>query len=298
MKTKSVIIFGISALLIMGVIAGYLFFTDYQKKNDAQFALMENQNNALALKLHQRDSLINDYMATFNQIEKDLKFIKEQENILGNQSKNPEFKDDNKKQIIRDIQLVNTLIEKNKQKIADLNAKLKKSGLEVNSLNEKLAMLSETIEERDQAIESLSVELSKKDVQLAELNTQMTQVQDSVKHQKEIINEKVDQLHTAYIAYGNYKELKEKHIVNKEGGLLGLGSTKTLNQDVTNEYFTQVDITKTKSFPVFSKQAELITEHPADSYEWVREGDTITYMIVNNPEEFWKLSKYAVVETK
>jgi len=298
MKTKSIIIFGISALLIMGVIAGYLFFSDYQKKNEAQLQLKEDRNNSLAIKLHQRDSLINDYMATFNQIEKDLKYIKEQENILGNQSKDPEFKDDNSKQIVRDIQLVNALIEKNKQKIADLNSKLKKSGLEINGLNEKLAMLSKNIEERDKAIESLTHELSKRDEQIAELNTEVTQIKDSVKYQKEIVNQKVDQLHTAYITYGNYKELKEKHIVNKEGGLLGLGSTKTLNEDISNEYFTEVDITKTKSFPVFSKEAELITEHPADSYEWVTEGDTITYMIVLNPQEFWKLSKYAVVETK
>ena len=297
MKTKSVIIFGISALLVIGVIAGYIFFTDYQKKQEAQLQMKEDRNNTLAIKLHQRDSLVNDYMTTFNQIEKDLQYIKEQENLLGNQSKDPEFTDDKKKQIVRDIQLVNSLIEKNKEKIADLNARLKRSGVEINSLNEKLAMLSETIEERDQAIETLTAELTKKDEQLAELNEEITKIEDTVKFQRKIMEHQVGQLNKAYIAYGNFKELKEKNIVTKEGGLLGLGSTKTLNDDVTNEYFTEVDITTSKSFPVFSKKAELITEHPADSYEWVTENDTITYMIISDPGEFWKISKYAVVET-
>lgn len=298
MKTKSVIIFGISALLVMVVIAGYLFFNDYQKKQEAELQLKENRNNSLALKLHQRDSLVNDYMATFNQIEKDLQYIKEQENILDAKSKNPEFAGNRQKQIVHDIQMVNSLIDQSKKKIADLNNKLKKSGLEINGLNDKLAMLSQTIEERDQAIESLTNELAKKDEKLAQMNEQIGQIEDSVKFQKKIINHQVDQLNKAYITYGNYKELKEKNIINKDGGFLGLGKTKTLNEDVSNEYFTEVDITKTKSFPVFSTEAELITEHPADSYEWVTENDTITYMIVNNPEEFWKISKYAVVETK
>lgn len=298
MKTKSVIIFGISALLVMLVIAGYLFFSDYQKKQEAELQLKEERNNQLAMKLHQRDSLINDYMTTFNQIEKDLQFIKEQESILDVQSKDPEFKGDKKKQIVQDIQLVNSLIEKNKQKIADLNTKLKKSGLEVSSLNEKLAMLSQTIEDRDKAIESMTAELSKKDEELANLSQEIIRFEDSVKFQKKVIDDKIGELNKAYIATGNYKELKEKNIVSKEGGVLGLGSTKTLNENVSREYFTEVNISETKSFPVFSKEAELITEHPANSYEWVTENDTITYIIVNDPQEFWKLSKYAVVETK
>jgi chromosome segregation ATPase len=287
-----------SAIFIMIALAGYLFFADYQKKQEATLQLKEDHNNYLSIKLHQRDSLINDYMSTFNQIEKDLQYIKEQEKILDVQSNDPEFSGDKRKQIVHDIKLVNTLIEKNKDKIAELNEKLKKSGLKINGMNEKLAMLSQTIEERDKAIEILTAELTQKDEQITQLNTQIVQIEDSVKFQKKIINHQINQLNKAYIAYGNQKELKERKIISKDGGFLGLGKTTTLNEDVSNEYFTEVDITKTQSFPVFSTDAELITEHPADSYEWVTENDTITYMIVNNPEEFWKISKYAVVETK
>ena len=159
-------------------------------------------------------------------------------------------------------------------------------------------MLSQTIEERDQAIETLTGELAVKKEEIAQMNVQIAKIEDSVKFQKKVIDYQVDQLNKAYITYGNAKELKEKHIITKEGGLLGIGATKTLNENISNEYFTEVNISETQSFPVFSTEAELITEHPADSYEWVTENDTITYMIVNNPEEFWKISKYAVVETK
>jgi Tfp pilus assembly protein PilN len=298
MKTKSLFIFGSAALLIAVLLTGYFLFDNYNKKKIAQFQLQNEKIDFLNTDLHQRDSLVNDYMAILNQIEADIKYIKEQENILETQSNDPEFGLDQKTRIVEDIRLVSSLLEENKAKISKLNKKLKDSGIEINSLNEKITLLSQTIEERDKSIESLVVEISKKDEELSELTQIIAKVEDSVKFQQKIIDHQTNQLNKAYIASGNFKELKEKNIVIKDGGFLGLGKTKTLEEDLSNEYFTMVDITKTKSFPLFSKEAELITEHPAGSYEWITENDTVTYMIVLNPDEFWKISKYAVVETK
>ena len=298
MNTKSVIIFGLSALFVVAIASGYFLFTDYQNKQTAKLQFEEDRNNSLAVKLFQRDSLVNDYLATFSQIEAELLYIKEQEKILDAQSKDPEFSDNTKNQIVQDIQLVYSLLEENKQKIAALNKKLKNSGVEIKGLNEKLSMLSQTIEERDKSIEELTTTLFHKDTEINQLIELVAQVEDSVINQQKIIDFQTDQLNKAFIAYGNYKELKEKNILTKDGGFLGMGKTKTLKEDLSNEYFTEVDITREKSFPVFSKDASLITEHPAGSYEWITENDTITYMLVLNPDEFWKISKYAVVETK
>jgi len=42
---------------------------------------------------------------------------------------------------------------------------------------------------------------------------------------------------------------------------------------------------------------KLVTEHPAGSYELVRQDeDQIASIAILNPDEFWKISKYAVVE--
>jgi hypothetical protein len=298
MKTKNAIIYGLGATLIIIAIVGFNLFDSYKAKQIAKFQFQKEQIDVLNFTLEERDSIVNDYMAALNQIEADLLFIKKQENILTTQSDDPEFSLDQRTRIVEDIRLVNNLIEQNKEKIAQLSKKLKSSGIEINSLNEKIKLLSQTIEERDVNIEALTVELSKKDTELGILNQMITKVTDSVKFQKNIIDQQTDQLNKAYIASGNYKELKEKNIILKEGGFLGLGKTISLEQDLSNENFTVVDITEMKKFPLHSKEAKLITEHPAGSYEWIEENDTISYMIVLNPDEFWKISKYAVVETK
>ena len=61
--------------------------------------------------------------------------------------------------------------------------------------------------------------------------------------------------------------------------------------------FKQIDITVTKSIPVNSKNAKLISEHPAGSYEFIRDKDKkIESLEIKDPAQFWKISKYAVVE--
>ena len=105
-------------------------------------------------------------------------------------------------------------------------------------------------------------------------------------------------MHKAYYASGSYKELKEKGVLAKEGGFLGLGQNTTLSSNVDNEDFTQIDITKTDTIPVHSKKVELITEHPKGSYKLVENNGEISYLAIENPSEFWRLSKYMVIETK
>ena len=60
--------------------------------------------------------------------------------------------------------------------------------------------------------------------------------------------------------------------------------------------FRQIDITVTKSIPVNSKNAKLISEHPSGSYEFIRDKDKkIESLEIKDPALFWKISKYAVV---
>jgi len=142
-------------------------------------------------------------------------------------------------------------------------------------------------------------EIAAKDVEIAGLNDQKTELETVVMTQKSVITEKVNELNKAYITAGNYRDLKEKGIIAKSGWLSWLGMNKSFQGGVlSDEHFTKIDITETKSYPVFAKKAELITEHPDGSYEWIEENEQIAYMVISDPNEFWKISKYAVLETK
>jgi hypothetical protein len=282
-------------LLIGGLVVNSLYKNEQNKHN----AIVENQKRSYTQIITSRDSVINEWMLTFDEIEKDLSTVKEKENIITMKSSDKEFSKDKKEQILKDIEYVNTLLDQNKKKIASLTAQLSKSGNKIQGLEAKVAELEATMKERETEIADLKTTLSKKDFEIGELNTKMSEQQVAITQKDEKISTQTAEINKAYIVYGTYKTLKEKGVISKEGGFLGLGKKESLHHDFSDSAFTQIDITQTKSIPVNSKDAKLITSHPSSSYELVRDKDNkVASIEIKDPEQFWKISKYAVVEIK
>ena len=287
---------GLISLFLL-ITAGIVAYTLYNRERAEQLALMESQRQSFEDMLIARDSTINEWMLTLDQIEENLETILQKENLISVQSTDAEFTPDRKEQILDDIKQINTLLDLNKKKIAALNAELKKSGGAIKGFQERISELEMSIKQRESEITDLKMALVNKNFEIEQLNTRMTDLQITIAHQDEEISNQIDEMNTAYLAYGTYKDLKEKGIVSKEGGFLGLGKKESLVEDFADSLFSQVDITDLRSIPVNSKDARLITEHPTNSYELIHEEeDKIAYIEIKDPDIFWKISKYAVVE--
>jgi len=168
----------------------------------------------------------------------------------------------------------------------------------VEEQNASIAQFKNVLEEKDFQLKEREIQIAEKDEQLAELETDIQQKVDSLEMKSQIITEKDDELNKAYFASGTQKELKENGVIEKEGGFLFLGKNETVQEDLNENYFTQLDKRNTNVFPLFSKKAEVISEHPDSSYSYIYEDDKIAYLKIEDPEEFWKLTKYAVVQVK
>jgi len=296
-RAKGVLITAIICLLLL-LALGVLGYSLYNRDHKNQVALMENQKTSFMEQLTARDSMINDWLTTFDQIEKNLSMIKEKEKLLTvKSSSNTEVSRNRKEQIMEDIKSINNLIDENKKKIASLSAQLKKSGTTIKGLEEKIATLEATTKQYENDIAELRTTIGTKDLEIGQLNTTMVALNDTLTHKNEKITVQTGKLHQAFLASGTFKDLKAKGLLTKEGGFLGLGRRENLIGDFPDSLFTEIDVTQTKSIPVNSKSAKLITEHPTNSYQLIREGDNkIASIEIKDPQEFWKISKYAVVE--
>ena len=155
------------------------------------------------------------------------------------------------------------------------------------------------MKQRETEISDLKVALVEKDFEIGQLNTKMSDQQVAIAQKDQEISNQTYELTKGFMIAGTYKDLKAKGLVYKEGGFLGLGKKKSLIQDFSDSTFTQVNITELKTIPVNSKDARLITEHPRSSYQLLRDKDNrIASIEIKDPEQFWKISKYAVVEIK
>lgn len=282
-------------LLAVGFIL-YLYSANYHKKN---YAILKNVNSELSLELSQRDSLINEWIHTFNEIESDLITMREKESILKFDGTNPEITKDVRERVLSEIQHLNSLLKENKAKIATLNFKLKKSGLEISALKEKVANLENEITERDKSIAELKIDLAKNEFILKDLNNTIDSLDYLVFKKDKEIESNIAKMNTAYIAVGSSKELKKKGLVEKNKGFLGfLGINKEVSKLISEKDFNKIDIAQTNKIEVNSKKAKLISDHPVSSYAFVKNNDHIAYLEIKDAKEFWKLTKYVVVETK
>ncbi len=296
-QLASIIVAGL--ILIGGIVGGVHIFN--QKEAEIKALVMEK--NDLSQSIQQKDSVMNDLEATFTEIEDNMSFIKEKRSqITLTQSEGGK----NRKQLIaEDVKLMNTMLEESSKKIAQLEEKLRKSGLNVKSYEKRLQAINETIESQNVEIAELKKEIEGKNINLAEydtkvknLSTDMQKQADTITYKQKVIVDRTDKLNTAHVVLGTYKELKEEGILDREGGILGVGGSKAIQENFDPKHFTELDIRQTKTIPVNAKKAVVISEHPNSSYKMVEENGQIAYLQIENPEEFWRISKYAVIQVK
>jgi flagellar biosynthesis chaperone FliJ len=282
--------------LIVLVIAGILVHTHFRNEQDRLQGIMDHQKDSLTKKVIARDSEINEWMMTFDEIEKNIASIKEKEKIISSTS-NAELSKDKRQMVLDDIKYINTLLEQNKKKIASLTAQLQKSGGTIKAMQTKIAELEASVKQNENEIADLKTTLVTKNFEIVQLNTQMTVLQDSISQKNEKINSQISVMNKAFYAVGTYKDLNAAGVLIKKGGFLGLGKKESLAANFSDTAFVQIDVTVTKSIPVNAKSAVLISSHPSGSYELVTDKDKkIVSLEIKDPALFWKISKYAVVD--
>ena len=154
------------------------------------------------------------------------------------------------------------------------------------------------LEERDGQIAELKEELQTRDFSIQELNSHMDTLKLANNTQETIILEQTGELNTAYYTMGTSKELLAEEVLTKDGGFLGLGKSEILRDDFNAGKFSKIDITATTTIPISGTKAELVTNHPSDSY--ILEGDSddaLDRLVIVDPNRFWNSSKYLVVVT-
>jgi hypothetical protein len=304
-KSSKGALWAVSVLAVVLLAVSAVVFITRENEFKEQQAEAQLVNENLNGIIEHRDSIINDLVETFNEIEQDLNIVREKENLLALSAEDPEFSDDVRERILNEVRQMNSLLEENRAKVNELNRRLKQSGIEIAALNEKMAMLEASLTQRDSSIQVLKLELADRDFQLAEMNTvidsldtEMFEMEETILQKETVISQHEAELDKAFLASGTSRELEEKGILAKEGGFLGLGRNKTVPASIVDSYFDQISISETERIAVNAKKVEFISDHPEDSYKLVSNDSLVQYIEITAPEKFWKKTRYAVVETR
>lgn len=252
------------------------------------------KDDSLQQIISQRDTQINNMMATMNEIQEGFNEISEAENRV-NLIQDDE-RADKASQIKEDIKFIADRMQQNRELIKKLQGQLRDSDFKSQELKKVIANMLRQLDEKDQQLQQLRAELDAKNIHIAELdetisnlNNNVTELKSESDEKSQIINNQETQLNTAWYVFGTRPELKDQRI------LIG---DKVLQQNFNKNYFTKIDIRVTREIKLYSKSARLLTSHPAGSYELTRDNNKMYTLAITNPQLFWSTSKYLVVVVK
>ena len=284
--------------LILGLIPAFFACTQGGSKQtalaDSLSGVNDNIKNELLVKeelLNNKEVAMNEFVASFNEIQGNLNEIKEKQKIISTKSEGVEFKKSNKDQIISDIQAIYDLLNKNKQKAASLAKKLENSNLKTDEIRLAVSNLTNQVNDKESEITLLKSNLEKLNVDFVNLKMRFNEeVEES--------NIKTDKLHTAYYVIGTNKDLAENGVITKTGGFIGIGKVAKLNESLDKNYFTKIDITQTREIPIHGDKVKLVSTHPADSYKLIEGSASIDKIVILDQEKFWSVSKYLIITSE
>lgn len=286
-------------LLLASILLPILFTSCENKEQTAKIAQLEQEQMQLMSDATSKDSVMNDFLLTLNQIEANLAEIKTKEKLISSETASgKELNKPTRDRINEDIRLINELMLDNKNKISSLNRKLKASNLKITEFEKMIEATNLQLAERDQEIIVLKGELTNLNFSVAMLNDTISTIKNQKKALEGVVTEKTNEMNVAYYVVGPRKQLIEKKILNKEGGFLGLGKTQKVSGDVNLADFNKVDIRSLKSIPLGVKKATLMSVHPAGSYEIVGTDKKVEEIVILDAAKFWQKSRMLVISTE
>ena len=266
----------------------------------------EAQNEQLKGDLRETLATQDSLLVLVNDISDGMAQIKDLEKIIslpGNLGESTSRKE----QIKNDMIAIQQALQERRQRLEELEKKLAQTGGESTTLKRTIANLKGQIAEQQTEIATLTNQLASANIRIEELTSEVSSLntaKDSLatdlneeRAQKEAAElaatEATNELNTVYFAIGTGKELKSKKIL--ESGFLR--KTKVMKGDFDMNYFTAADRRTLTQIPTHSKKANIKTSQPKDSYEIV-EQDGQKVIRITNPEKFWQLSNFLVIEVE
>ena len=264
------------------------------KTNTRETADLNQRIDSLNRVNVQKYNEINDMLETLNTIEDGFRAINEAQGRVTVERRGEGA--DAAQRIRENMQFINETMTQNKDLINKLRLRLRDSNTASEQLRKTLENLTAQLEAKESELAVLRQELEAKDIHIAELDEQVSQLNEDVTtlkddkaRKEETISQQDKELNTAWYVFGTKRELKEQNI---------LKSGEVLQGNFNKNYFTKIDIRVDKEIKLMSRDAKLLTNHPAGSYTLERDANKQYVLRITNPQQFWSTSKYLVVQVK
>ena len=243
-------------------------------------------NDSYEADLAETDSLVANVLTNFQDISTAEKMI----------DVNPrgEMSQTQKERIKNNVTLINDKLRASTEALDALTQKLAAGGTENKRLRHTIAALKKDLEVQRQRIIALTEELQRKDLAIGALDSIVTNLGQDVERLNETTAKQAStlasqdkELHTVRYCVGTKSDLKDFKLL--QGG-------RVITDGADLSYFTTADQRKLSQIPLYSREAKILTTHPASSYVLIADGDKNLTLNIKDHKAFWSASRMLVIQ--
>lgn len=205
-----------------------------------------------------------------------------------------------KEQIKQNLEAYKMMLERQRERISILEAKLKDGDAKSKKMLQTIQALKKQIEEKDKTIVELTEELEKRKFDIVtlkshvdKLNTNVAQLKEEKAEQEKALEAQSDMLNEAYVVIGSKKELKAAGLMT--GGSLFKKSKLDMSK-VNASAFRKIDIRNVKSFKIPANRYEILSQMPSGSYKVSNNSDGTSTLTITDATRFWSVTNYLVIK--
>lgn len=287
MKIQHIVI---ALLAILAIIFGVVW-TRASKSNKELI-----QSNAELQKLYEHSTAtIGEIQASLESLDQDLS------GQLFTQSELPGGTPaDRRERLISSIANMRNQIEADKKKIAALEAQLANSRTQLKGVQEIVARLRSSIEDKEKIMDELQTRMGilNETIEEERRNAQMEIAarEQSIQERDQALEQAEYNANFVYYVVGTRKQLMDQGIIDRKGGILGIGRVTTVNKTIDTAKFTEINLLDNNqiSFPATKKGYSILSNHVATTYEVEKEDDEFV-LTVTDRQNFRK-QKFLVIE--
>lgn len=210
-----------------------------------------------------------------------------------------------KKEIRANLELLESLIDRQRSKIYELDSALVVMTDSTNRLRSVISFLYRQLEEKDLEIQRMKAEIGLQNKKIKVLSSKVTSLQSDVtelttksREQTEAIlaqNSTIAQqdslIYTAYYIVDTKKGLKDKGILS---GNVFRGNKIDVNADMTD--YTMIDIRKSSSIEISGSKVKVLSPMPSGTYYIENISPKKHRLVISDVTAFWSVSKILIIQ--
>ena len=275
--------------------------------NDDSCNKVMQENDSLRHILAENDSVMNTISGAYGEIEKNVVRIEAKKALINEMAGKKKLTKAEKELILAEMDSIQSLLQLNRERVSDLEGNVSGNG-NLAGMEHIIKGMNEMNESEDLGVKQMKRDLAQISQDFSDLFEEFVYTEAENMEMKEQLSSKAaeleaakarlestkERLYSGWYVVGTDEELKAKGIVYTKG----LFGSADVNQDFDKSQFRKVNILDFKEIILNGRKATIISTHPSESFELQGIKRRADKLIIKDPEKFWSVSKFLIIEVE